>query len=82
LTVDAATWNRAAGLIGLMALGGIAAVGCAETRPEPNRDLGGVLDSRTHEADSMRQMQERQEQNRASQGGGGMSGGGGGGRGY
>jgi hypothetical protein len=70
LTVDAATWKRAAGLIGLMALGGIAVVGCAETSPEPNRDLGGVLDSRTHEADSMRQVQERQEQNRASQGGG------------
>ena len=82
MTVGAASWQRASGLVGLMALVGIAAVGCGETRPEANRDLGGVLDSRTHEADSMRQIEERQEQNRVSQGGGGMSGGGGGGRGY
>jgi hypothetical protein len=77
LTAGAASWKRASGLVALVALGGIAAVGCNETRPEPHGDLGGVLDSRTHEADSMRQMQERQEQNRASRGGS-MSGGGGG----
>ena len=73
MTVGAASWKRASGLIALMALGGIAAVGCGETRPEPNRDLGGVLDSRTQETGAMRQMQERQEQNRASHGGGGKS---------
>jgi hypothetical protein len=53
-------------LLALVALMGLM-VGCSETHPEPNGDLGGVLDSRTHEVDWMRQMQERQEQNRAAE---------------
>jgi hypothetical protein len=62
---------------GLLALVALAGVGCSEIDPESNVEEGGVLDSPTHEADSMRHMEERQEQNRG--GGGGM---GGGGRGY
>jgi hypothetical protein len=82
LAVGAGKGKRASRLIALIPLLGFAAAGCSEARPEPGRELGGVLDSRTHEAGSMRQMEERQEQNRASQSEGGMSGGGGGGRGY
>jgi hypothetical protein len=38
LTVGAATWKRASGLVALVVLGGIAAAGCTETRPELNVD--------------------------------------------
>jgi hypothetical protein len=58
-------------LLALTVLGGFAAVGCSQPQPEPNADVGGVLDSGTHQADSMRQMEERQEQNRGGGGGGG-----------
>ena len=75
MTLGAATWKRTSGLAALLALVGLAAVGCSHS--EPNATQGGVLDSPTDEADSNRQMEERQEQNRASRGGG-MSGGGGG----
>jgi hypothetical protein len=79
LTGGAAKWKRPSDLVALVALTGLVAVGCSEIHPAPNVEEGGVLDSPTHEADSMRHMEERQEQNRASRGGGGMSGGG---RGY
>jgi hypothetical protein len=47
------------------------AVGCSEVRPEPNVEEGGLLESPTHEADSLRRAEERQEQNRGGGGGGG-----------
>jgi hypothetical protein len=82
LAVGAGKGKRASRSVALICLLGLVAAGCIESRPGPDRDLGGVLDSRTHEAGSMRHMEERQEQNRASQGGVGMSGSGGGARGY
>jgi hypothetical protein len=51
----------ASGLPALVALVGFVMIGCTETHPEPNVELGSVLDSRTHEADSLRQIEERQE---------------------
>ena len=69
MTVGAATWKRTSGLAALLALVGLAAVGCSHS--EPNATQGGVLDSPTHEADSNRQMEERQEQVRRGGGGGG-----------
>ena len=69
MTVGAATWKRTSGLAALLALVGLAAVGCSH--PKPNATQGGVLDSPTHEADSNRQMEERQEQDRRGGGGGG-----------
>ena len=69
MTVGAATWKRTSGLAALLALVGLAAVGCSHS--EPNATQGGVLDSPTHEADSNRQMEERQEQDRRGGGGGG-----------
>ena len=69
MTVGAATWKRTSGLAALLALVGLAAVGCSHS--EPNATQGGVLDSPTHEANSNRQMEERQEQDRRGGGGGG-----------
>ena len=62
-------------LLALAALVGFAAVGCSEIHPEPNVEQGGVLDLPTHQAESMRQMEERQERNRGGGGGGGGGGG-------
>jgi hypothetical protein len=47
-----------------------AAVGCSDVQPESNDEGGGVLDSPTHEQDSMHQ-QELQQENREMGGGGG-----------
>jgi hypothetical protein len=58
-------------LLVALALIGFAAVACTEIRPEPNVEQGGVLESSTHEADSLRRAEERQEQNRGGGGGGG-----------
>ena len=69
MTVGAATWKRTSGLVALLALVGLAAVGCSHS--EPTATQCGVLDSPTHEADSNRQMEERQEQDRRGGGGGG-----------
>jgi hypothetical protein len=48
-----------------------AAMGCSDITPEPNDTGGGVLESPTHEADQMRQMEEQQQENRQTGGGGG-----------
>jgi hypothetical protein len=69
LTVGAARWQRASDLVALVALVGLAAIGCSDIHPEPNVVQGGVLDSPTHEADAMRHMEERQERDRRGRGG-------------
>ena len=56
------------GLVVTCVIVGFAALGCSEIHPEPNVEEGGLLESPTHEADSLRRT-ERQEQNR----GGGSS---------
>jgi hypothetical protein len=58
-------------LLAVLALVGIAAIGCSEIRPEPNVQEGGLLESSTHEADTLRRAEERQQQNRSRNGGGG-----------
>ena len=58
-------------LLAAVALVGFAAVGCSEVHPGPNVEEGGLLESPTHEADSLRRAEERQEQNRGGGGGGG-----------
>jgi hypothetical protein len=47
------------------------AAGCSDITPEPNDTAGGVIDSPTHEADQMRQIEEQQQENRQTGGGGG-----------
>jgi hypothetical protein len=61
------------GLVLASAVAGFAA-GCSDITPEPNDTGGGVLESPTHEADSMRQEQQQQEENRQTGGGGGGGG--------
>jgi hypothetical protein len=57
---------------GLLLTSAIAVVaGCSDITPEPNEEGGGVLDSPTHEADQMRQMEEQQQEDRETGGGGG-----------
>jgi hypothetical protein len=47
------------------------AAGCSDITPEPNDEGGGVIDSPTHEADQMRQIEQQQQENRQTGGGGG-----------
>jgi hypothetical protein len=49
----------------------LVAAGCSDITPEANDEGGGVLESPTHEADQMRQMEEQQQENRETGGGGG-----------
>lgn len=53
--------RRVFGALLLASAVGFAAAGCADVRPAPNETGGGVVDSPTHEADSLRQSEERQE---------------------
>jgi hypothetical protein len=39
-----------------------AAAGCADIHPEPNDEGGGVLQSPTHEQDSLHEEEQRQEE--------------------
>jgi hypothetical protein len=57
--------------LALASILGFAAFGCADIRPEPDVEEGGLLESPTHEADSLRRTEEREEQNRGGGGGGG-----------
>jgi hypothetical protein len=41
-----------------------AATGCSDIRPEPNVEEGGLLESETHEQDTLREFEEHQQQNR------------------
>ena len=59
------------GLVVACVIVGFAAVGCSEIHPEPDVEEGGLLELPTHEADSLRRTEERQEQNRGNGGGGG-----------
>jgi hypothetical protein len=64
--------NRAASrLFAVVVLTGVAAAACSEVGTESDAE-GGLLESPTHEADSLRRSEERQDQNR---GGGGAGGG-------
>jgi hypothetical protein len=40
----------------------VVVAGCSDIHPAPDDEGGGVLDSPTHEADSMRQEEERQQE--------------------
>jgi hypothetical protein len=53
--------RRVCGALLLVSAVGFAAAGCADIRPEPNDTGGGVLESPTHEADTLRQSEEHQE---------------------
>jgi hypothetical protein len=59
------------GLLLASAVACFGAAGCSDITPEPNDTGGGVLESPTHEADQMRQMEEQQQENRQMGGGGG-----------
>jgi hypothetical protein len=50
------------GLLLVSAVASFAAVGCNDIQPEPNVEEGGLLESPTHEADSMREEEQRQEE--------------------
>lgn len=48
-------------LLSVMAVVGLAAAGCADIHPEGNVEESGMVDSPTHEADAVREVEERQE---------------------
>jgi hypothetical protein len=58
-------------VVWLAASAAFVAASCGEMHPEPSTDEGGLLESPTHEADSLRRTEERQDQNRGGGGGGG-----------
>jgi hypothetical protein len=49
------------GLLSVIALVGVAAVGCSDIHPEPNMEESGMLESPTHEADAVREVEEHEE---------------------
>ena len=51
-----------AGLLLVSAALCFAAAACSDVRPEANSEGGGLLESPTHEADTMRQTEEREQQ--------------------
>jgi hypothetical protein len=50
------------GLLLVSAVACFVAAGCSDIQPEPNVEEGGLLESPTHEADSMREEEQRQEE--------------------
>jgi hypothetical protein len=64
-------WDRRlfGGLVLASAVAGFA-VGCSDITPEPNDTGGGVLESPTNEADTMRQEGQQQEEQQREGGGG------------
>ena len=48
------------GLFLVSAVACFAAAGCSDIRPEPNVEEGGLLESPTHEQDSLHQEEEHQ----------------------
>ena len=54
----------------LASIVGIAASGCADIRPESDVEEGGLLESPTHEADSLRRAEEQEQRDRNGGGGG------------
>jgi hypothetical protein len=63
--------RRVSAALLLMGVVACFAAGCSDITPEPNDTGGGVLESPTHEADQMRQMEEQQQENRQMGGAGG-----------
>jgi len=62
--------HRAFQGLALASILGFAVVGCADIHPESDVEEGGLLESPTHEADSLRRTEEREDQNRGGGGGG------------
>jgi hypothetical protein len=62
------------GLLLLSAVACFAGTGCSDITPAPNDEGGGVLESPTNEADTMRQEEQQQEGQQREGGGGGGGG--------
>jgi hypothetical protein len=58
-------------LLAALAFIAFVGAGCSEVRPGPGAEQGGLLESPTHEADALRRVEEREDQNRGGGGGGG-----------
>jgi hypothetical protein len=58
-------------LLAALALAGFAAAACSEIHPEANSEEAGVLESPTHQADSLHRAEKRREQDSGGGGGGG-----------
>lgn len=65
---DSGRSHRAFRGLALASIVGFVAVGCADIRPEPDVEEGGLLESPTHEQDSLRRVEEQEDRHR---GGGG-----------
>jgi hypothetical protein len=58
-------------LFAALAFIAFAGAACSGMHPEPDAERGGLLESPTHEADALRRVEEREDQNRGGGGGGG-----------
>jgi hypothetical protein len=67
---DSRTVQRGFLGLALASIVGIAATGCADIRPESDVQESGMLESPTHEADSLRRAEEQQRRDRNGGGGG------------
>jgi hypothetical protein len=52
------------GLFLVSVVASFAAAGCSDIRPEPNVEEGGLVESETHEQDTLREDEQHQERNR------------------
>jgi hypothetical protein len=69
---DRQGWQRvSAGLLLLGLAAGFGGVGCSDIRPESDVEESGMIDSPTHEQDTLREAEGQQRQNRSRNGGGG-----------
>ncbi len=65
MSSDSQRSNRVpGGLLLVCAVACFAAVACSDIQPEPNVEEGGLLESPTHEQDSMREQEQHQEEKR------------------
>jgi hypothetical protein len=63
--------RRVSAALLLMGVVACFAAGCSDITPDANNEGGGVLESPTNEADTMRQQEEQQQENQMNRGGGG-----------
>jgi hypothetical protein len=54
-------WRISSGLLMVSVVACLAATGCSDIHPAPNVEEGGLLESPTHEADALREDENREE---------------------
>ena len=65
MSSDSQGFKRAFGGLLLVSIAAcLVATGCSDIQPAPDDEGGGLLESQTHEQDTLRESEEHQQQNR------------------